>query len=56
MKSSHCQSTVSEAVKNAGGRVTSIAPTQVEISAADGQSLNIIEAIEKAGYRITSKI
>ena len=53
MKSTHCQMTVTNAVKAIGGNITSISPTKVEIELASGLTNDaIIRAIQKAGYDV----
>jgi copper chaperone CopZ len=55
MKSPHCQMTVSAIVKNLGASVTKMAPGQAEIELPQRVSTEtIVEAIEKAGYKIRS--
>jgi copper chaperone CopZ len=54
MKSPHCQMTVTNTVKAIGGNVKSMAPTKAEIELNGLQKDTIIEAIEKAGYRVTN--
>lgn len=53
MKSAHCQMAVRQAVKNVGGEVTSVAPTQASIKLMNGITKEaVIKAIELAGYKI----
>lgn len=53
MKSAHCQLTVTQAVKNMGGVVTSVAPTQASIALTNGITKEaVIKAIESAGYKV----
>jgi copper chaperone CopZ len=53
MKSSHCQMTVTGAVKAIGANVKSIAPTKAEIELAAGVTKDaVIMAIQKAGYNV----
>jgi len=52
MKSPHCQMTVSKAVKAIGGTVKSISPTQVEIELNNLSKAVVVEAINKAGYKV----
>ena len=54
MKSSHCQLTVTEALKAIGARVSAIAPTKAEIEFENTLTADIIKAaIENAGYKIS---
>ncbi len=53
MKSGHCQMTVTNAVKNLGASVKSIAPAHAEIELAEGTTKeDVINAIQKAGYKV----
>jgi copper chaperone CopZ len=53
MKSSHCQMTVTGAVKAIGANVKSIAPMKAEIELAAGVTKDaVIMAIQKAGYNV----
>ena len=53
MKSPHCQMTVTNTVKAAGGNVKSVAPTKAEIELRNGLTKEaIIQAIQKAGYNV----
>jgi copper chaperone CopZ len=53
MKSPHCQMTVTNAVKNAGASVKSIAPAAAEIELQNGVTKEtIIDAIKNAGYKV----
>ena len=53
MKSTHCQMTVTNAVKANGGIIRSVVPTKAEIELKDGITRQaIIKAIEQAGYRV----
>ena len=53
MKSTHCQMTVTNAVKANGGIIRSVAPTKAEIELNDGITRQaIVKAIEQAGYRV----
>lgn len=53
MKSTHCQMTVTNTVKAAGGNVKSIAPTKAEIELQNGLTKDaVIQAIQKAGYNV----
>jgi copper chaperone CopZ len=55
MKSSHCQMTVTSAVKSIGGRIKSIAPTQAEIELDNGLTRDaLVQAIQKAGYNVAN--
>lgn len=55
MKSSHCQMTVTGAVKAIGVNVKSVAPTKAEIELAAGVTKDaVIQAIEKAGYKVVN--
>lgn len=55
MKSSHCQMTVSNAVKLQGGKVRSISPGIIEVILDNDVSRDgIIRAVEKAGYKVTA--
>lgn len=54
MKSSHCQITVTNTVKSLGGTIKNVEPMKAEIELNDGLTRNtVIEAIEKAGYKVT---
>ena len=56
MKSSHCQMTVTETVKNVGATIKNIAPTMAEIELrGDLTREAVIHAIEKAGYKVSNK-
>lgn len=51
MKSSHCQLTVANTVKNLGASV--MASTQVTLELSNGLTKeNVIQAIEKTGYAV----
>lgn len=53
MKSSHCQMTVTNSVKEIGGNVKSISPTKAEIELVNGlKKETVIQAIQKAGYNV----
>jgi copper chaperone CopZ len=53
MKSSHCQITVTQAVKNAGAAIASIAPTAAAIELMNGVTKEaVIKAIQNAGYKV----
>ena len=53
MKSSHCQMTVTNAVKAVGGSLKSVAPTKAEIVLGTGLTKEaVIHAIQKAGYDV----
>jgi copper chaperone CopZ len=52
MKNAHCQMTVTNAVKEIGGKVKSIAPTKVEIELNGLSRASLVQAIEKAGYHV----
>lgn len=55
MKSSHCQMTVTTAVKSVGGNVKSISPTKAEIELSNGLSKDtLVQAIQKAGYNVVN--
>jgi copper chaperone CopZ len=55
MKSSHCQMTVTNAVKSLGGNVKSVAPTKAEIELGPGLTKEtVIQAIQKAGYNVVN--
>lgn len=55
MKSSHCQMTVTSAVKAIGGGIRSIAPTKAEIELDNGLTRDaVIQAIQKAGYNVAN--
>jgi copper chaperone CopZ len=55
MKSSHCQMTVTGAVKAIGANVKSVAPTKAEIELAAGVTKDaVIQAIQKAGYNVVN--
>ena len=55
MKSSHCQMTVTNAVKAVGGNVKSVYPTKAEIELNNGLTEDaVILAIQKAGYNVTN--
>ena len=57
MKSSHCQMTVTNAVKAIGGNVKSVAPTKAEIELSDGLTKEaVVSAIQKAGYNVVNGI
>lgn len=54
MKSSHCQMTVTNAVKSLGAYVKAIGPTQAEIELNNGFTKEaVVNAIEKAGYKVS---
>lgn len=54
MKSSHCQMTVSNAVKSQGGKIKAISPGFVEVTLDNEISRDaVIGAVEKAGYKVT---
>lgn len=56
MKSSHCQLTVTNTLKNLGASLKSIAPTQAEIELKNGLKREaVIQAIEKAGYKVVNE-
>jgi copper chaperone CopZ len=56
MKSYHCQTTVTNTVKNMGAMMRSIAPTKAEIELTNGLTREaVIQAIEKAGYLLENK-
>lgn len=56
MKSSHCQMTVTETVKNVGATIKNIAPTMAEIELrGDLTREAVIHAVEKAGYKVSNK-
>jgi copper chaperone len=53
MKSSHCQMTVTNAVKSLGGIVKSMAPTKAEIELGNGLTKDaVVQAIKNAGYNV----
>jgi len=55
MKSSHCQMTVGNAVKAAGGLVKNLAPAEAEIELVNGLTKKgVVSAIEKAGYVVVN--
>lgn len=55
MKSSHCQMTVTSAVKAIGGEVKSMAPTKAEIELANGLTRDaVLQAIQNAGYNVVN--
>lgn len=55
MKSPHCQMTVTNAVKAAGGSVKSIAPARAEIELHNELTKDVvIQAIQKAGYNVVT--
>ena len=55
MKSSHCQMTVTSAVKAIGGEVKSMAPTKAEIELANGVTRDaVLQAIHNAGYNVVN--
>lgn len=55
MKSSHCQMTVTSAVKAIGGDIKSIAPTKAEIELYNGLTRDtVVQAIQKAGYNVAN--
>ncbi len=55
MKSPHCEMTVTNVVKYLGATVKSIAPTKAEIEMTEGMTRQVVvEAIEKAGYKVQS--
>jgi copper chaperone CopZ len=57
MKSSHCQMTVTNTVKNLGASVKSMAPTQAQIELNNGLTREaVISAIENAGYKVNRTI
>jgi copper chaperone len=54
-KSSHCQMTVTNAVKAVGGNVKSVTPTKAEIELGTGLTKEaVIQAIQKAGYNVVN--
>ena len=53
MKSAHCQMTVTNAVKDLGASVKSIAAAHAEIEIGEGITReDVINAIQKAGYKV----
>lgn len=53
MKSPHCQMTVTNAVKDLGASVKSIASAHAEIEIAEGITKeDVVNAIQKAGYKV----
>lgn len=53
MKSKHCMMVVSETLKELkGAALQKIAPGQIEIELLDIEKVYVIDAIEKAGYRV----
>jgi copper chaperone CopZ len=55
MKSTHCQTTVTNTVIAAGGSVKSMTPTKAEIQLANGITKDaVIQAIQKAGYNVVN--
>ncbi len=55
MKSPHCQMTVTNVVNHLGATVKSMAPTKAEIEMTEGMTRQaVVEAIEKAGYKVQS--
>jgi copper chaperone CopZ len=55
MKSTHCQMTVTGAVKAIGANVKSVAPSKVEIELAAGVTKDaVIQAIQRAGYNVVN--
>ena len=55
MKSSHCQMTVTNAVKAIGANVKSVSPTKAEIELNNGLTKEaVIVAIQKAGYNVVN--
>jgi copper chaperone CopZ len=56
MKSPHCQMTVTNVVKGLGASVKNMQATQTEIELAGPLTKQtLINAIEKAGYRVENK-
>jgi len=56
MKSTHCQMTVTNAVKAIGGSIKSVAPTKAEIELNNGLTKDaLIQAIQKAGYNVVNR-
>ncbi len=53
MKSSHCQLTVTNTLKNLGASLKRIEPARAEIELKNGLTrAAVIQAIEKAGYKV----
>jgi copper chaperone CopZ len=56
MKSSHCQMTVTQAVRQTGASVKNMAPMEVEIELSNDITVqSVMEAIRKAGYKVDVK-
>lgn len=55
MKSSHCQMTVTSAIKAIGGAIKTIEPTKAEIELSNGLTRDVVvHAIQKAGYNVAN--
>lgn len=55
MKSTHCQTTVTNTVIAVGGSVKSMTPTKAEIELTNGLTKDaVILAIQKAGYNVVN--
>jgi copper chaperone CopZ len=53
MKSPHCQMTVSNAIKSAGGNVRSVSTQQAELLLPKHIAKEaVVDAIKKAGYQV----
>lgn len=52
MKSHHCQMTVTNTIKALGGNIKSISPTKAEIDLNSLSKDDVIQAIQKAGYKV----
>ena len=54
MKSLHCQMTVANAIKGAGGSIVNLEATVAHVNVADGVTKEaIIAAVSKAGYQVS---